>query len=188
LDSQNIGVGQRRIIEAASNRLGTKSIRTHHRVVCRNRERRIVWVEEVENLVTTAGVNKLLDATFKTGLASPAWYVGLIKGSSAPTFAITDTIASHSGWTEIAGTDVSQTNRQAWTAGTISGGYVDNSASQATYNMLTSVTLQGLFMADNNTIGGTTGTLYGEAAFSTSQAVQNGYTVSVTSALTITAG
>jgi hypothetical protein len=29
-------------------------------------------------LVTTAGLNKLLDATVKTGLTSPAWYVGLI--------------------------------------------------------------------------------------------------------------
>jgi hypothetical protein len=148
----------------------------------------VVWVEEVDNLVTTAGVNKLLDAMFKTGLTSPAWYVGLIKGASAPTFAVGDTMASHSGWTEIAGSDVSQANRQAWTAGAVSGGSVDNSASQAVYSMLTSITLQGLFMADNNTLGGTSGTLYGEAAFATSQAVQNGYTVNVTATLTITAG
>ena len=165
-----------------------KAVRTHYHVVCRNRDGEIMWAEDVDNLVTTAGVNKLLDTTFKTGLTTPAWYAGLIKGGVAPTFAVADTMAAHAGWTEIAGTDVSQANRQTWTPGTISGGSVDNSASQAVYNVLTSITLQGLFMVDNNTLGGTTGTLYGEAAFATPQAVQNGYTVNVTATLTITAG
>jgi hypothetical protein len=155
-------------------------------IVIRDRKGRIVSQQRVKNLLTTAGANILLDSTIKTGVSSPTWYVGLIKGST-PTFATADTMASHAGWTEIGSSDVSESNRQAFTPGSISAGAVDNSGSPAVYHMLTSITLQGLFLANNNTLAGSTGTLYGEASF-TASAVQNGYTVSVTATLSITAG
>ena len=41
----------------------------------------ILWEETAFNRVVTAGLNKLLDATFKTGLTTPAWYVGIVGPS-----------------------------------------------------------------------------------------------------------
>ena len=35
------------------------------------------WSDTFDNLVTTEGLNKYLDATLKTGLTTPAWYVGV---------------------------------------------------------------------------------------------------------------
>ncbi len=168
--------------------VGLKRITTRYQVRCYDHRGRLVWTEDVQNLVTTVGVNYLLSTGFKGSAASTAWYVGLIKGASAPTFAIADTRASHGGWTEIAATDVTNANRPQWNGGSVAGGSVDNSASQAVYNINSSITLQGLFLGDNNTIAGTTGNLYGEAAFTTSQVVQAGYTVNITATLQITAG
>lgn len=167
------------------------------------RRPRFIWKMEIvapdgerierylHNLVTRVGVTQIFNATFKNSPTSP-WYASMIKGGSAPTFATTDTMASHAGWTEIAGSDVSQSTRQTWTPGTISSGSdtitLDNSAAPAVYNMLTSITLQGGFLVDNSTIGGSTGNLYGEAAFSSSQAVTNGSTVTLTGQVALTAG
>jgi len=59
-----------------------------YRVECVGKNGKLKWVEEFENRVPTVGLNKYLDATLKTGLAAPAWYVGLI-GSSIADAAIT---------------------------------------------------------------------------------------------------
>lgn len=68
--------------------------------VCRDAQGREKWRERVANLVTTQGLNHLLDVTFKGATQITAWYVGL-KGTGSP--AAGDTHASHSGWTEVTG-------------------------------------------------------------------------------------
>src|SRR5262249_6161738 len=55
-------------------------VETKYRLECR-RGGALVWVARAGNRVVTAGLNKLLDATFKTGLGPPAWYIGLVKAS-----------------------------------------------------------------------------------------------------------
>ena len=78
----------------------------------------------------------------------------------------------------------------AFTPGSISGGSVDNSASKAVFNINANNTLVGgLFLSDNSTKGGTTGTLYGMAPFSSIgfRQLNNGDTLSVTVTLQITA-
>lgn len=140
------------------------------------------WTDGFENLVVTVGLNKLLDATFKTGLASPAWYIGL-KGTGTP--AAGDTMASHGTWSEI--TPYSAANRPTYTPGTISGGSVDNSAAKAVFNINASSTIYGCFSADDDTKGGSTGILYGAGDFSASRAVQDGDTLNVTVTKTVTA-
>ena len=137
-----------------------------------------LWVEEFNNLVTTAGKNAYLDARLKTGLASPSHFVGLVDGGSAPTFVAADTMASHAGWTENVG--YSQGTRVAWTPGTISAGSVDNSGSVATFSINATVTLAGAFLVDNSTKSGTTGTLMGEGSFSANRSLANGDTITVT--------
>lgn len=145
----------------------------------------------LHNLIPRVGVAQLFAATFKNAPTFP-WFCSMMKGTGAPVFSTTDAMSSHAGWIEIAGTDVSQSARQTWTGGTISSGAdmiaLDNTASPAVYNMLTSITLQGGFLVDQSTIGGTTGNLYGEAAFASSQPVTNGSTVTLTGQVALTAG
>jgi hypothetical protein len=53
-------------------------LRQHYKVECFDKYGKFKWAEEFDNRVSTVGLNKYLDATLKTGLASPAWYVGLV--------------------------------------------------------------------------------------------------------------
>ena len=147
----------------------------------RRRRPKLRWRDGFWNIVVTAGLNKLLDATIKTGLSGPTWYVGL-KGSGSMVAA--DTMASHSGWSEL--TPYSNANRPTYTPGTIASGAVDNSASKAVFNINASSTIYGAFLADNNTKAGTTGTLYGGGDFGASRSVVNGDTLNLTVTLTIT--
>lgn len=157
-------------------------VKQHYKVECFDRQGRLKWVEEFDNLVVTAGCNKYLDATLKTGLASPAWYVGL-KGSGTPNAA--DTMSSHASWSTI--TPYSNANDPAWTPGTISAGSVDNSASKAVFNINASADVYGAFMKDNNTKGGTTGTLLGVGDFAAYRSVVSGDTLNVTVTCSIAA-
>ncbi len=163
--------------------LGTVQMETRYEAVCRDASGAIKWIAHVKNLVVTAGLNKLLDAAFKTGLTTPAWYVGL-KSTGTP--AAGDTMSSHSTWTEL--TAYSESVRQTFTPGTISGGSVNNSGSKAVFTANGSMTVLGLFLADNSTKSGTTGTLYGAGDFSEgSRAMVSGDTLTVTCTLTAAA-
>lgn len=207
---------------------------------------------DMHNLVVTAGCNKLLDATFKTGLTTPAWYVGLISqhitdaaitsgaavltsasnpfvstdvgsdvivrgaGASGADLITTisaftnsgsvtlaanagttvsggraawepkaaDTAGSHADFTE--STAYSEANRQTFTPGTIASGSVDNSAAKAVFSINATAYLFGAFLIDNNTKGGTTGTLYGGGLFASpgSRQMASGDTLNVTVTLT----
>lgn len=142
------------------------------------------WLEEFDNLVTDAGLNKYLDATLKTGLASPLWYVGLVAGPNELDYAAGDTMASHAGWTE--STVYSNATRPQWVSGAIAAGSIDNSASPANFAVNGAATVSGAFLADNSTKGGTTGTLLCVGAFSLGDKVLgNGDTLLVTVTPTI---
>jgi hypothetical protein len=140
-------------------------------------ETRLEWADGFDNIVVTAGLNKLLDATIKTGLASPTWFVGLVDNASFSAYAAGDTMASHAGWIE--GVPYSNATRQAFTPGSIAAGSVDNSASKAVFNINATLTVRGAFLVDNNTKSGTTGTLYGEGDFAAARAVLSGDTLNV---------
>ena len=151
----------------------------HHYVVeAHDRDGDLKWREEVDNLITTEGKNKYLDACLKTGLASPAWYVSLIKAASG-SIDVADTMASHPGWTEGA-PDTDWTGaRIVWTPGTIAAGSVDNSASKAVFPILGSLTIKGALLTDAAT--GTAGKLLGAALFTGGdRAVVAGDSLSVT--------
>lgn len=130
--------------------------------------------------VVTEGLNDSLDKHFKASAYTASWFVGLTTGS--PTFANPDTMASHSGWTEFTG--YSESNRQALTLGSVSGGSVNNSASRAVFTMNTTGTVGGAFVTTSNTKGGSTGLLYGGGSFTGNRSVLSGDTLSVTVTLT----
>lgn len=154
---------------------------TQYDVWCFRPDGSLRWRDGFGNLVVTTGLNRLLDATIKTGFATPTWFVGL-KGTGSVVAG--DTMASHAGWSEI--TPYSNATRPAYTPGTISGGSVDNSASKAVFNVNASTTVYGCFLANDNTKGGTSGILYGAGDFSSSRAVESGDTLNVQATLTVT--
>lgn len=143
-------------------------------VECHAADGSLRWREEFHNLVTTAGLNALITAGFKTIPGSVAWYVGL-KGTG--TAVAGDTMSSHAGWTEV--TAYSEANRQTWTPGSVSGGSVDNSASKAVFSINGTVTVAGCFLGSDNTKSGTTGTLYGAGDFAASRSMISGDTLTV---------
>lgn len=167
------------LIAAAGLGLGMKRT-SIYTVECFGTDGVTKWREQVHNLVVDAGLNDSLDKHFKGSSYSAAWYVGITQGS--PTFAAGDTMSSHAGWTE--STVYSDANRPTLTLGTVSAKSVDNSASKAVFNINGSGTVGGAFCATNNTKGGSTGTLYGGAAFSADRSVASGDTLNVTVTLT----
>jgi hypothetical protein len=130
------------------------------------RDGALLWEDTFDNLVTTAGKNNYLDATLKTGVTSPTFFLGLVTGpGGSNTYAAADTMASHAGWAE--NTSYSQSTRPAWTPGSVAAGSVDNSASVAvfTINVTGPIVIGGAFLANNSTKGGTTGILMGVGSF-----------------------
>lgn len=121
----------------------------------------LVWRREFDNLVTTAGKNLLGNVMFGGTSKSAAWYLGL-KG--AGTAAVGDTMSSHAGWSEVTG--YSEGARQTLTLASFSSGTANNSGSPAVFTINASVTVAGVFLADNSTKGGSTGTLYSAGDFS----------------------
>lgn len=156
--------------------------KTLYRIECYDKHGNLKWVEEFSNLVVTAGLNLLLDRSFKNIPADVNWYVGL-KGTG--TIAAGDTMASHAGWTEITAYD--EANRPTLTLGSISSGSVDNSASKAVFTISGTVTVAGVFSVNNNTKGGSTGTLYGAGDFGTSRSVVDNDVLNVQVTLTAAA-
>jgi len=142
---------------------------------------KLKWREEFKNIVVTAGLNKYLDATLKTGLTTPLWYVGLKDTGS---IVAGDIMSSHAGWATI--TPYSNATDPAFTPGTISGGSVSNSAAKAVFNINATDDVYGAFMKDDNTKGGATGTLLGGADFGTMRAVLSGDTLNVQVTCTLT--
>ncbi|MDF2969701.1 MAG: hypothetical protein K0R61_151 [Microvirga sp.] len=161
----------------------TVGVGTRHVFECFGADGKLKWREEVDNLVTTEGLNALITNTFKTIPGSVTWYVGL-KGAGA--VAAGNTMASHAAWSEIH-TEYSEGTRPALTLGTVASGSVDNSASKATFTITGSATVAGAFITSNSTKNGTTGTLYGATDFGASRAVISGDSLQVTATISITA-
>lgn len=154
-------------------------VRTHWSVECRDAAGDLKWAEDRENLVTTEGLNDVLNKYFKGSTYTAAWYVGL-KG--AGTIAIGDTAASHAGWSE--NTTYSEGARQTLTLGTVASATVNNSASKAVFTINGAATIAGAFLISNSTKGGTSGVLFSASDFSSSRTLASGDTVTVTVTLT----
>ena len=139
------------------------------------------WRDGFKNLVTTVGGNSLLTEFFKGSSYTAAWYMGLIDDAGFTTVALTDTSASHAGWTEAV--DYSSGTRPAITFGTAAA---KSLAATAVSFAITGTTadINGAFAITNSTKGGSTGVLYSAGSFASPRAVANGDTLNVT--LTVT--
>ena len=140
------------------------------------------WRDVAANKIVNAGLNHILSTEFSGGtqILSAGWYVGLTGATPNP--AAADTMASHSGWTEVAA--YSQTTRPAWGPGATAAQQVAN-ASAAVFSVNGTTTVGGAFIVSNSTISGTTGTLFSCAVFSQgNKSCSSGDTVNVTYTIT----
>lgn len=131
--------------------------------------RKRVWEANFHNLVVTAGRNKVLDATFKSGEAANAWFVGLVDNAGFTAYDATDTMASHAGWAESSA--YSEGARQAFVGSTPSSGSMDNIANRAIFTANATKIMRGAFLTDASAKGGATGTLYGVGDFTVPRSV-----------------
>ena len=159
-------------MELTSN-LGLKNI---WKVTCLDANGNVKWTEEKKNLITTVGLNHILDTQFHASTQVTTWSIGL-KGAGTP--AAGDTMASHATWSEI--TDYAG-DRKEWTEGAAASGSMTN-ASSVDFTINGTATIAGAFL--NTSATGTAGTLYGVVDFSSARAVISGDTLQVT--VTVTA-
>lgn len=138
------------------------------------------------NGVTNTGFNLMLDSTFRSASISPisTWYIGLIGNSGFSALAPTDTMASHPGWTEDS-THYTASNRPGWTPSAASSKSITN-ASSVNFAMNTDNTvIKGIFVTSDNTLGGTSGTLWAAGLFGADQTLFNGDTLKITYTVTL---
>lgn len=146
-------------------------------ITCLDSIGNIKWSETKKNLITTEGLNHILNTQFTGSTAVSPWYIGL-KAAGTPVAA--DTLASHSTWAEAAGYSG---NRKEWTEGTASAGSMTNSSS-VDFSISSTATIAGAFLGSVAT--GTSGTLYGVVDFGSARAVLSGDTLQVTVTVTAT--
>lgn len=133
-------------------------------VECFDADGKLLWRDEIHNLVTTAGKNDALDKYLAGSSYTAAWYLGLISSTSYTTGpAAGDTASSHSGWTEDQNYSQGARPTAAWSAAS-SGSKALSSA--LTFSINASTTIKGCFLISNATKGGTSGVLYSAGLFS----------------------
>ena len=133
----------------------------------------------LKNGITNAGKDKLLDVMFHNVTQIGTWYIGLIDNSGYTGVAAGDTHDSHSGWSE--NTDYDESNRQEWTEDAASGQSITNTTS-VDFTMSASATIKGIFIASDNTKGGTgaSPTLWSTAVFGSNATAEDDDVLAVT--------
>ncbi len=183
-----------------SNIVGSESvgIEGHYHVVCHDAEGNLKWEQTFPNLVNAVGKELMLDTLLSgTSYTTVGPYLGLISGAG-PTFAASDTMVSHGGWTEftnytVGGSPVRGTASfsAATSTGTTPTNVTTKTASAITYTITGGGgTVSGCFLVTgsgaSSTQNNTSGTLYSAGAFATAKITTAGDTVSVTYSTTAT--
>jgi len=162
---------------AGSKMTSTLILQNIYHVECYDKHGNFKWEDVAYNLVTSVGLDDILDKYLKGSSYTAAHYVGLTDGT--PTTAAGDTMASHGGWTEVENYVAASPNvRPTLTLGSVSSQSVDNSASKASFVISIvspdSTTIGGAFLVTDSEIGGTAGVLYSVAAFTLGDKGLNG--------------
>lgn len=158
-------------------------------VQCFGADGNLKWEEVFPNLVVNAGLQNMVAAYLAGATQTTTWYLGLVTGPAASTtYAATDTLASHAGWTEF--TDYSG-SRKAVTFGTpttANPSVVSNSASPSTFTISgAGGTVAGAFLC--SAASGTSGILFSAADFQSpgDRVVASGDILNVTYTFSLTA-
>jgi hypothetical protein len=158
---------------------------------CHDKDGNLKWTAEGDNLVVNVGLQYMAGTALANSAAQiTQWYVGLYGAAASNTPAASDTMASHAGWTEI--DCYSDATRPAATfaaATNANPSVVTNTSNKAVFNIDATATVGGAFLTSNNTILGTTGTLFSAADFQSpgDRSVVSGDVISVTYEFRLTA-
>jgi hypothetical protein len=188
-------------ISLQANVAGTETVGIdgYYHVVCRDAEGNVKWEEGFPNLVNAVGKQLMLDTLLKgSSYTVVGPYLGLI-GTTSPTFGTgSDTMTSHSGWTEfvnytVGGSAVRGTAvfGSATSSGSTPSNVTTSAASAITYTITgAGGNVTGCFLVTgsgaSSTQSNTGGTLYSAGAFATAKTTTAGDTVSVTYSTTAT--
>lgn len=175
-------------LQAGGSAAESASAKGVYKIQCHDAQGNLKWEAEAPNLVVNVGLQDMNAKYFTGSSYTAAWYLGLYGSGATNSPSAGDTMSSHAGWTEV--TAYSQATRPACTFGTpttANPSVATNSASPATFSINAITTVGGAFLTTSNTKGGTTGTLYSAADFSSpgDRAVVSGDTLSVTYTLSL---
>ena len=185
-------------LQAGAAQNETVGVEGFYQVECRDAQGNLKWTQEFPNLVNAIGKQLMLDTLLKgSAYTVTGPYLGLI-GTTSPTFAASDTMTSHSGWTEFTNYTVGGSAVRG-TAVFGSSTSTGSSPSNVTTSTATAITytitgaggnVTGCFLTlgsgASSTQSNTGGTLYSAGAFATAKVTTAGDTVSVTYATTAT--
>lgn len=160
-------------------------VRGRYKIDCYDQDGNLKWSDHIDNLVTTVGKNDALDKYLAGSAYTATWYLGLIGSTSYTTGpAAGDTMASHGGWAEDQNYTESNRPTPSWNAA--SAGSKASNATSFSINT-NSLTIKGVFLASDNTKGGTSGILFSAGLFSGGdKAVDSGDTLQVTYTASLT--
>lgn len=194
------GFGDSSTATLQTNAVGAESmgIEGVYHVECRDSEGNLKWTEEFPNLVNAVGKELMLNTLLRgTSYSVTGPFLGLISGSGS-TYAASDTMTSHSGWTEFANYTVGGSAVRgtavfaaASSTGTTPTNVTTSAATAITYTITGGGgTVGGCFLVlgsgASSTINNTGGTLYSAGNFTTAKVTTSGDTVSVTYQTTAT--
>ena len=156
-------------------------------VECVGSDGQIKWADTFHNLVMNGGLANMNGAYFAGTAQTTTWYLGLVTGpGSGTTFAATDTLASHAGWTENTAYTGNRKSVTFGSATTANPSVITNSASPSSFVMTGTATIAGAFLSSVAT--GTSGILFSEGDFTGGdKSVASGDTLNVTYQFSLTA-
>lgn len=170
-----------------ANRTGSESVGAGgvYTATCVGPDGQVKWTDTFHNLVVNEGLQDMNSKYFKGSGYTAAWYLGLVSGATSPTYAAGNTLASHSGWTELVPGTAYTGNRATVTFNASSPTLADpsvvsNSVSPASFAMLVNSTVvAGALLC--TAASGTSGVLFSVGSFTGgNKSVDAGDTLNVT--------
>ena len=133
-------------------------------VQCFDKDGNLKWEDTAHNLVVNEGLKDMNDKYFSGSTYTAAWYLGLITGPGASTtYAESDTLASHVGWTEFTNYSGSR-GAITFSAATLADPSVITNPTPVQFNITGGGgTVAGAFLC--SVTSGTSGILFSESDF-----------------------
>lgn len=141
------------------------------------RDGKVIDTWEEKNRVVNEGLNYLLSTSLGGGTQELTFYVGIYQGNYTP---IATDAASNIALNATECTSYNEVTRPEWVDADSSTQEITNTASKAQFTISATETIYGAFLISDNTISGTTGTLFAASKFSSSRSVVAGDQLLVT--------
>lgn len=146
-------------------------------------KREVLHRELSSNIVTTEGLNHILDVVLHASTQVTTWYIAPFEGNYTPVAGLTAATFTAAA-TECTAYD--EATRVAYVEAAASGGVTTNAASRAVFTINASKTLYGAALLSASAKSSTSGVCLAAARFSSSRAVVDNDEVAVSYSLTLT--